>query len=462
MFASFITKQKNDGSIVIDRDRSFMALVEELEPYYEEIFGNGIDDEMRAIFSNTKNSAELIANYDEEDDSTDGLALGGAIFNIVDSEDRNIKAAIPFLELAEKIRDTDISVLLNFVLGFIYYCAPLGLQQNKELALSYLKKAEDIDREVAEKFGVIEAIETITSAENNNSTLVVSNAIERKVPAILPTASNESMTSAAEEKKQGIWTTVFNTAVSALSKISAEKINDPVFMRKALGKAYELLPFWVRAVVSEELFFNFCFDRRLLIVERLAAGKTNLSGNAGEYLLPQDDEKPIISKDTILVNIVEKHSGNLFSEDQFYFFPTAGLNKFNNAYESYIKEALDKYGIAQNKDGFFSRTLKAVGAFKNELPEDFGIPLFMYDSTAFGSCKTGFMVTSKAFVIKEKMAKPLLIKLNQINSFEIKKSFLSAGKIYINDQLVIDCNQGKKESLHKFSTMFNEIIEATC
>jgi len=358
------------------------------------------------------------------------------VFYIVDSDHRNIEIAASLLKNSEKIDDVIIRSLCNYVLGFLYCCAPSGIKQDKNIALSYLRKAQEADQETAEKLGVAEAIETIisTGRGNGSDSMLTPNAA--KVSVNLPTTINPSVTSASENKNKGLWVTVFNVAVNALSKISTDKLNDPVFMRKALGKAYELLPFWVRAVVSEELFFNFCFDRRSLILERLVSGQSSFQVNEVESFLPRDDEQPVISKDTMLVNIVESYSGKLFSEEQFYFFPTPELDKLNNAYDSYIKEALQKYGIAQNKEGLVSRSLKSVGIFKNELPEELGIPLFMYDGTAFGSCKTGFLITSKIFIAKEMMKKPMLIKLNQINSFELKKSFLSAGKILINEQLV--------------------------
>lgn len=459
MFAEFVTKTKADGSIVIDKDRSFLALVEAFEPQYEDLVNkDDFSSEMQALFANPNQLIELIEN--DEGDDVDGLIYAGIIFYIADSDHRNIEVAVSLLKNSERFDDDFFKSFCNYVLGILYCCAPSGLKHDKNVALSYLRKAQDIDQETAEKFGVAEAIETIVSTEGGNSLDLVPTSNAAKASANLQTTSNSSVTSAAENKNKGVWVTVFNVAVNALSKISAEKLNDPVFMRKALGKAYELLPFWVRAVVSEELFFNFCFDRRSLILERLATGQSSFQANEAEVFLPRDDEQPVISKDTVLVNIVESHSGNLFSEEKFYFFPTPGSDKFNNAYESYIKEALEKYGIAQNKDGLVSRSLKAVGVFKNELPEELGIPLFMYDSTAFGSCKTGFLITSKTFIVKEMMTKPMLIKLNQIKSFELKKSFLSAGKIYINDQMVIDCNQGKKDSFHKFSVMFDEIVGA--
>ena len=461
MFAEFVTKTKTDGSVVIDKDRSFLALVEAFEPLYEKA-ANDVG------FDSSSKVQELLASPDEfldfidsgEGEEIHGLMLFGIYFYIADSEHRNLEIAVSLLKHAEKNDDTYFVSFCNYVLGFLYCCSPSGIKQDKSLALSYLRKAEEVDPDAAENFCVTEAIETIVSTEKGNSVTLASDVRTAKAPTTLPKNNNRSVVSSSENKNQGVWVTVFNVAVSALSKISAEKINDPVFMRKALGKAYELLPFLVRAVVSEELFFNFCFDRRSLILERLASGQSSIEGSEVDVFLPQDDEQPVISKDTVLVNIVESHSGNLFSEEKFYFFPTPGLDKFNNAYESYIKEALEKYGIAQNKDGFVSRSLKAAGVFKNELPEELGIPLFMYDSTAFGSCKTGFLITSKTFIVKEMMTKPMLIKLNQIKSFELKKLFLSAGKIYINDQLAIDCNQGKKDSLHKFSVMFDEIVDA--
>jgi len=461
MFAEFVTKTKADGSVVIDKDRSFVALVEAFEPQYEDLVNKAdFNSEMQALFGNPSQLIDLIAS--DEADDVDGLIFAGIVFYIADSDHRNIEVAVSLLKSLEKFDDVFWSSFCNYILGFLYCCAPSGLKQDKNLALSCLRKAEEIDQETAEKLGVAEAVEAILSTERCNGLDLVPAFNAAKASANLPTTSNPSVASAAENKNKGVWATVFNVAVNALSKISAEKLNDPVFMRKALGKAYELLPFWVRVVVSEEMLFNFCFDRRSLILERLASGQNSFQANEAEDFLPRDDEQPVISKDTVLVNIVESHSGNLFSEEKFYFFPTLGSDKFNNAYESYIKEALEKYGIAQNKNGFVSRSLKTVGVLKNELPEEFGIPLFMYDSTAFGSCKTGFLITSKTFIVKEIMTKPMLIKLNQINSFELKKSFLSAGKIYINDQLAIDCNQGKKDSFRKFSVMFDEIVCAAC
>ena len=118
-------------------------------------------------------------------------------------------------------------------------------------------------------------------------------------------------------------------------------------------------------------------------------------------------------------------------------------------------------GISNSGDrGIINRALKSIGVNKNEMPDGVGIPLFMYDSTAFGSCKTGFIITTEMFIAKEMMSKPILLKIGHINRFEVKKSFLSAGKIYINNECIIDCNQGKKESLQKFSLMFSEIIDS--
>lgn len=382
---------------------------------------------MQALLADPNQLIQLAEN--DHDEGATLLLLVGALLCIVDSDHRNIEVAVSILNSSpEKFDDVFFRSFCNCVLGFLYCCVPSGIKQDKSIALYYLRKAQEIDQKAAEAFGVAEAIETIISTERGTGLDLAPTSNVAKVSANLPTTSNTLVTSTAENKNKGVWVTAFNVAINALAKISAEKLNDPVFMRKALGKAYELLPFWVRAVVSEELFFNFCFDRRSLILERLASGQSSFQASEAEVFLPRDDEQPVISKDTVLVNIVYSHSGNLFSEEQFYFFPTPRLDKFNNAYESYIKEALEKYGVARNKDGLLSRALKAAGVFENELPEELGIPLFVYDATAFGSCKTGFLITSKMFIAKEMMARPVLIRLNQIKSYELKKSFYRQGK----------------------------------
>lgn len=269
MFSDFVTKTKADGTIVIDKDRSFFALIEALEPLYEELVNaNNFDNTMQELFSNPNQLIDLVANGDD----IEGYIHAGMVFYIVDSDHRNIEIAASLLKNSEKIDDVIIRSLCNYVLGFLYCCAPSGIKQDKNIALSYLRKAQEADQETAEKLGVAEAIETIisTGRGNGSDSMLTPNAA--KVSVNLPTTINPSVTSASENMNKGLWVTVFNVAVNALSKISTDKLNDPVFMRKALGKAYELLPFWVRAVVSEELFFNFCFDRRSLILERLVSG----------------------------------------------------------------------------------------------------------------------------------------------------------------------------------------------
>lgn len=57
------------------------------------------------------------------------------------------------------------------------------------------------------------------------------------------------------------------------------------------------------------------------------------------------------------------------------------------------------------------------------------------------------------------MEKPVLIRLEHIDSVEIRKSFMSAGKLYVNDQSVIDCVQGKKDSFKFLPNMLDEIID---
>jgi hypothetical protein len=263
---------------------------------------------------------------------------------------------------------------------------------------------------------------------------------------------------AKETQGNKIWETVLNLALSTLANFSAEKINDPVFMRKSLGRAHGLLPFVIRVVVTEDMFFNFCFDRRSFLIDKLHSGNTVLTRSEEKNILPSNDEKPWISPETQVINTVDRYSGKMFADNNFYFFPRLDFEKFNNAFESYIQEALEKNGIYSKEKGFLSLALKATGLTKGALPEALGIPLVMYNETAFGSCKTGFVLTTKFFIVKEMVTKPVIIKLGQIESIELANGFLSSGKILVNGNTLLNCTQGKKESLRNFVEMFEEII----
>ena len=66
MFSDFVTKTKADGTIVIDKDRSFFALIEALEPLYEELVNaNNFDNTMQELFSNPNQLIDLVATGDD-------------------------------------------------------------------------------------------------------------------------------------------------------------------------------------------------------------------------------------------------------------------------------------------------------------------------------------------------------------------------------------------------------------
>lgn len=447
-------RKQGDGRVVIDKKRSFMLLSESMRDEYEGIVSDESPDLLHLKFESfLSDCAE-----GQHDEDTPDLLLKAVAFYVHDSEYQDYGRAAECMKVVAELLDAPEGLCL---LGLFNYLMPDQTQENIENAVRCFRKAELGFLEQGVDNHAESLLEEISSFDEEFAALCAAVNGGRDVRQQVVFSGSNAKISVQKEEGGGIWVAVINVALGVLSKVSAEKLNDPVFMRKTLGTAYGLLPFWVKLAVSEDLFFNFCFDRRAYLIDRVNSGVSSveLCEAEGDHVLPLNNMPPEISKDVLMVNVIEKYSGKFFSEERFYFLPAIGFEKFKNACDSYVMPALDRHGLAPVKKGALSSMVSSLVSSSSDLSGVLGVPLFMYDSTVFGSCKSGFVVTSKYLIVKDAMEKPVLIRLEHIESVEIKKSFLSAGKLYVNGQSVIDCVQGKKDSFKFLPNMLDEIVD---
>ena len=67
--------------------------------------------------------------------------------------------------------------------------------------------------------------------------------------------------------------TIEKIVVNGLIDIAEEKLQDEIFLRSSLEKAYELLPVSVRLVISRDVFFDFCVARKEPILVKIKGYK---------------------------------------------------------------------------------------------------------------------------------------------------------------------------------------------
>lgn len=447
-------RKQGDGRIVIDKKRSFMLFSETMRDEYESIVLDESPDLLNLKFESFL-SACAEGQHDED---TPDLLLKAVAFYVLDSEYQDFGRAAELMRITVELLDAPEGLCL---LGLFNYLMPDQTQEDIESSVRCFRKAELGFLEQGGDNHAATLLEEISSFDEDFASLYAAIDGGQDARQQVVISGSNAKTVVKKEEGGGAWVAVTNVALGVLSKVSAEKLNDPVFMRKTLGKAYGLLPFWVKLAVSEDLFFNFCFDRRAYLIDRIGSGVSSveLCDLEADHVLPLSGGQPEVSKDVLMINVVEKYSGKFFSEEKFYFLPAFGSEKFKNACDSYVMQALDKHGLAPAKKGFLSSMASSVVSSGSDLSDVLGTPLFMYDSTVFGSCKAGFVVTSRYLIVKDAMEKPVLIRLEHIDSVEIRKSFMSAGKLYVNDQSVIDCVQGKKDSFKFLPNMLDEIID---
>lgn len=449
----FAKRKQGDGCIVIDKKRSFMLVVENFRDEYEGLVSDESPDLLHLKFESYLHAC---ADGECDEDSFDVL-IKAAAFYCLDSEYQNFGRTAECLKiLVERFDSPDLICLL----GLFTYLMPDQTQKNIEDSVRLLRNAELEYLEKGVDNKAASYLEEILSLDEDFAVLYAANDVGQGARQQVALSESNAKAVAKKEEGSGVWVAVINVALGVLSKVSAEKLNDPVFMRKTLGTAYGLLPFWVKLAVSEDLFFNFCFDRRAYLIDRVNSGVSSVEVCEAErdHVLPLNNMPPEISKDVLMVNVIEKYSGKFFSEEKFHFLPGVSSEKFQNAYKSYIEESLNMRGLSPEKRGVLS-AIGSLASSKSDISEVIGVPLFMYDMTVFGSCKAGFVITSKYFFAKDTLTKPVLIRLEHIESVEMKKSFMSAGKLLINEQSVIDCNQGSKGSFGFIPNMLKEIVD---
>lgn len=174
------------------------------------------------------------------------------------------------------------------------------LAKEKKDSIERLDVKDAIEKSKATVFDTLNKATETTGQASTNAKLAISNSTEiasqaacdagikakkifdstvhKTTTAIGDTATvaKTAMVSGAESagamyEKYG--PTIEKIVVNGLIDIAEEKLQDEIFLRSSLEKAYELLPVSVRLVISRDVFFDFCVARKEPILVKIKGYK---------------------------------------------------------------------------------------------------------------------------------------------------------------------------------------------